>query len=104
MCDEIINVIVILSTDVTNTVPANVTSTVSIICSDKKLTCEKNDCLIYTISLALICLLLLVVISISCYYIIKGIDYCCITHDTRKPDAISLLVYNYYFNYLIQKK
>ena len=34
----------------------------------KKVTCEKNNCLILTISLVIICLLLLVVISISCYY------------------------------------
>ena len=33
-----------------------------------KVTCEKSDCLIHTISLIIICLLLLTVISISCYY------------------------------------
>ena len=31
---------------------------------DKKVICEKNNCLIYTISLIIICILLLVVISI----------------------------------------
>ena len=35
---------------------------------DKKVTFLKNNCLIYTISLVNICLLLLVVISISFYY------------------------------------
>ena len=36
--------------------------------NDKKLTCEKSNCLIHTISLVIICLLLLSVISISCYF------------------------------------
>ena len=36
--------------------------------ADKKVTYEKNNCLIYTISLVIKCLLLLVVISISYYY------------------------------------
>ena len=35
---------------------------------DKKVTYEKNNCLIYTISLVIICLFLLVIITISCYY------------------------------------
>ena len=35
---------------------------------DKKVTCEQTTCLIYTILLVIICLLLLA-ISISCYYI-----------------------------------
>ena len=33
----------------------------------KKVLCEKGDCLVHTISLIIICLLLLVVISTSCY-------------------------------------
>ena len=35
---------------------------------DKKVKCKKRNCLIPTISLVIICLLLLVVICISCYY------------------------------------
>ena len=35
---------------------------------DKKVTCEINHCVIYTISLLIIYCLLSVVISISCYY------------------------------------
>ena len=35
---------------------------------DKNLSCEKNNCLIHTISLVIICFLLLVVASIGCCY------------------------------------
>ena len=35
---------------------------------DKKETCEKSNCLIHTISLVIICLLVLAVVSIGCYY------------------------------------
>ena len=35
---------------------------------DTKVTCEKNKCLINTNSLVIMCLFLLAVISISCYY------------------------------------
>ena len=35
---------------------------------DKKVTCEKNNCLIHTISLLIVCLILTVANSISCYY------------------------------------
>ena len=35
---------------------------------DKKVTCEKSNCLIQTILLVNICLSLVIVISISCYY------------------------------------
>ena len=34
---------------------------------DKIVTCENHNCLIYTISLVILCSLLLFVISISCY-------------------------------------
>ena len=34
---------------------------------DTKVTCEKNNCLTYTVSLVTTCLLLLLVISICCY-------------------------------------
>ena len=46
-------------------------STVSINFYDKKVTREKSNFLIHTISLVIICLLLLAVISISCYYYYK---------------------------------
>ena len=36
--------------------------------NDRKVACEKSDCLIHTISLVITCLLLLVVIFISCCY------------------------------------
>ena len=35
---------------------------------DKKGTCDKSYCVIHTISLVIMCLLLLVVVSIGCYY------------------------------------
>ena len=41
----------------------------------KKLTREKKKCPIHTISLVIICLLLLVVISISCYYYKRNMHY-----------------------------
>ena len=40
---------------------------------DKKETREKNNCLVHTISLVIICLLLLVVICVSCIFIIQEI-------------------------------
>ena len=36
--------------------------------NDKKRACKKNNCLIHTISFVIICLLLLAVVSIDCYY------------------------------------
>ena len=36
--------------------------------NSKKAACSKSNCLIYTISLAIICLLFLVVICVSCYF------------------------------------
>ena len=50
----------------TNIISTNGTNIVSINTDDKKVAHEKNNCLIYTISLIVICLLL-VVISISCH-------------------------------------
>ena len=35
---------------------------------DTKVRCEKSNCLIHTISLVIICMLLLTVVSIGCYY------------------------------------
>ena len=54
--DEIINVRDSLSANVTNTIPTNVKSTVSINSNDKKVTCEKSNWLICTISLVILCL------------------------------------------------
>ena len=39
---------------------------------DKKVTCKKYNCLIQTISLVIICLLLLAAVSIGCYYYYAG--------------------------------
>ena len=36
--------------------------------NDKKIACEKSNCLIHTISLVIIFLLLIVVIYVSCYF------------------------------------
>ena len=36
--------------------------------NDKKVRCRKNNCLIHTVSLVVICTLLLVVVFIGCYY------------------------------------
>ena len=35
---------------------------------DKKITCKKNTCFIHTISLVIVCLLLLIAVSIGCFY------------------------------------
>ena len=35
---------------------------------DKNVICKKSNCLIHTISLVIICLLLLPVVSVDCYY------------------------------------
>ena len=43
-------------------------NTTEISLDDLKVICEKINCLIRTISLAIICLFLLVVVFISCYY------------------------------------
>ena len=64
-CDEIINIANSVSTNVTNAIPRNVTSIVSVNSDDKKVTFEKSNRLIQTISSVIICLLLLVVISIA---------------------------------------
>ena len=45
-------------------------TTDTILITDKKVTC-KNNCLIYSILLIILCLILLATASISCYY------YCC---------------------------
>ena len=55
---------------------------------DKKVTIEKNNCLIYTISLVII-LLLLDAISISCYYY-----YYYTKHWLKKGIHIIVLIWN----------
>ena len=45
-----------------------VLNTTEILLNYKKITCEKSNCLIHIISLVIICLSLLFVISISCYF------------------------------------
>ena len=53
--------------------------------NDNKVVCEKSNCLIHTISVVIICLLLLVIISISCYY--------CYTRDLmKKTMLIAILI------------
>ena len=81
VCDEIINVTNSLSTNVTNTILTNVTSAVSIN-SDSKKARYKMDCYIHTISLVIISLfLLLVVISIGCYY-------CFTSHGSKQKSVL----------------
>ena len=41
---------------------------------DKKVTCEKSNCLIHTMSFVIICLLLLVVICVSRYFSYTNMD------------------------------
>ena len=48
-----------------NAISLNTTNTVLI--ADKKVAC-KNNCLINIVSLATMCLVLLAIVSISCYY------------------------------------
>ena len=40
---------------------------------DKSVTCKISNCLIHTISLVIICLLILVAVFISCFFIIQNI-------------------------------
>ena len=72
VCGEIVSAIDSVSTILTKNMPKNVLSTVPINSYDKKITREKSNFLIHTISLVIICLLLLAVISISCYYYYKS--------------------------------
>ena len=71
VCGEIVSAIDSVSTILTKNMPKNVLSTVPINSYDKKITREKSNFLIHTISLVVICLLLLAVISISCCYYYK---------------------------------
>ena len=71
-----------VSANVTNTIPTDVASTVSVNSDDKKVRYE-IDCYIHTISLVIMTLLLLlVVISIGCYYYYAK-------HWVRKAYALS---------------
>ena len=51
--------------EVLNTILLNTTQTISV--AGKRVKC-KNNCLIYIVSLAIMCLILLATVSISCYY------------------------------------
>ena len=65
-CDEIIiSVMHIVSTKYTNTITANVTSPVSIMCHSKKLR-YKTDC--YILLTVLLVIILLLTINIICYH------------------------------------
>ena len=55
-------------TNVANMISTNTKSTLPTKSVDKNVTDEKDDFFIHTILLAIICLLLLAVISISCCY------------------------------------
>ena len=75
-CDEIINIMDSVSTDVTNTlstnetniIPANITSTVSINSNDKKAR-YKMDC--YILLTFLLVIILLFIVAIICYHYAK---------------------------------
>ena len=41
---------------------------------DKKVTCDINNCLIHTILLVIICLLIPVIVFISCFFYLQNID------------------------------
>ena len=71
VCGKIVNDKDSVSTILTKHMPTNVMSTVPINSYHKKITREKSNFLIHTISLVVICLLLLAVISISCCYYYK---------------------------------
>ena len=64
-CDEIITVMDIVSTKMTNTIATNVTSTASINFHSKKVT----DC--YILDTVLLVIILLLIINIICYYYAK---------------------------------
>ena len=68
VCYEIISDTDSVLKNLINTILTNVTSAVLKSSDDKKVACEKNNYLIYTILLAIMCWLLLVVIYISCGY------------------------------------
>ena len=75
VCDEIINISNSVSTALKNTIPTNVTNTVSIKSDIKKVALEKSNCLTYTISLVIImCLLFVVVTFNNCYTIMKDTE------------------------------
>ena len=64
-CDKIITVIDIVSTNMTNTIATNATSTASIKCHSKKV---RVCYILYTVLLVII---LLSIIIIICYYYVK---------------------------------
>ena len=78
VCDEIINVMDIVSTKMTSTIAANATSTVSITSDDKKVKYKIDGNTLHTVLLVII--LLLLIITIKWYHYAsyrskqKGID------------------------------
>ena len=64
-CDEITNVMDIVSTKMTNTIETNVTSTASINCHSKRV----SDC--YILHTVLLVIILLLIIIINCYHYVK---------------------------------
>ena len=80
-CNEIINVMDSLSTNVTNTVPITVTSTVSISSNDKKVRYKMDYYILHTV---LIVVILLFIIANIYYYYAK--------HRSKRKD-----VFLYYY-------
>ena len=64
-CDEIITVMDIVSTKMTNTIARDITSTASINCHSKKV----KDC--YILHTVLLVIILILIIIIICYYCAK---------------------------------
>ena len=64
-CDEIITVMDIVSTKMTNTIATNVKSTASINCHSKSV----KDC--YILHTVLLVIILLLIIIVICYYCVK---------------------------------
>ena len=46
--------------------------TIETLLNDKEVACAKSNCIIHTILLVIICLFLLVVICVSCFYYTKN--------------------------------
>ena len=59
---------------------------------EKKVICEKNNCLIHTISLINICLFSLVCISISCHYYLRNKDVLSYQYKTNSVKEIDIKI------------
>ena len=67
-CDEIITVMDIVSTKMTNTIATNVTSSASINCHSKRV----RDCyILHKVFLAIILLILMILINDNCYFLLS---------------------------------